>query len=72
MSIAQPKTDAEWNARGDAHTLKEATAIHGDPKRLAAAQKALKQIEKEAEEALAAIQAAKGFPDKLYPSMKGK
>ena len=59
MSIEQPKTDEEYQARSDAHTLKDATAIHGDPKRLKKAQTALEQIEKEAQEALDAIQSAK-------------
>lgn len=70
MSLAQPKTDKEYEARNDAHTLKEASAINQDPKRLAAATKALKQIEKEAEDALKAIQNAGTLVDKLYPSMK--
>ncbi len=70
MSIEQPKTNEEYQARSDAHTLKDATAIHGDPKRLKKAQAALEQIEKEAQEALDAIQSAKSVTDKMYPSMK--
>jgi hypothetical protein len=70
MSIAQPKTDDEWNARQDAHTLKEATAIQGDKDRLAKATKALAQLEKEAQEALDAIQKVRDLPSKMYPSMK--
>jgi hypothetical protein len=70
MSIKEPKTDDEWQARGDAHTLKEATAIHGDKDRLAKATKALAQLEKEAQEALDAIQKAKDLPGKMYPTMK--
>ena len=69
MSLAKPKTDEDYQARGDAHTLREATEIHGDPERLKKAQKALEQIEKEAQEALAAIQRAKDLPGKMYPSM---
>ncbi len=70
MSIAKPKTDDDWEARQDAHTLKEASAIHGDKDRLAKATKALEQLEKEAKEALDAIAAAKTLPDRMYPSMK--
>ena len=70
MSVAEPKTDEEYQARHDAHTLKDATAIHGDPKRLKKAQAALEQIEKEAQEALANIQSTKNMADKMYPSMK--
>jgi hypothetical protein len=63
-------TDKDWDARGDAHTLKEATAIQGDKERLAKATKALAQLEKEAQEALDAIQKAKDLPGKMYPTMK--
>ncbi len=70
MSIAKPKTDEDFQAHQDAHTLRSATEIHGDPERLAKAQKALEQIEKETREALTAIQRAKDLPDKMYPTMK--
>lgn len=70
MSIAEPQTDDEYQARSDAHTLREATAIHGDKGRLAKATKALEQLEKEAQEALESIQSAKDMGDKLYPTMK--
>ena len=70
MSTAKPTGDKDWEARNDAHTLKEATAIHGDKDRLAKATKALAQLEKEAQEALDAIQKARDMPGKMYPTMK--
>jgi hypothetical protein len=70
VSIAKPKTDKDYEARSDAHTLKEAAAIHADPARSGAAVKALEQIEKEAQGALDAIKNAKPLAEKMYPSMK--
>jgi hypothetical protein len=69
MSMAEPKTDDEWQARDDGHTLRRAAEITKDKDRLAKAQKALVQIEKEAQDELAAIQDAKELPGKLYPTM---
>jgi hypothetical protein len=68
-AIDGPMTDKEWEAHEDAHSLRRAAEVSSDPKRLKKAQAALVEIEKAAEDALKAIQAAKGFPDKMYPSM---
>jgi len=73
MSVVDgPKTDKEWQAHDDAHSLRRAAEVHGDPERLKAAQKALEQIEKETQAALEAIQRAKELPDKMYPKMEEK
>lgn len=48
MSIKEPKTEAEWNAHHDAHTLAEAETIKNDKKRLKAAQEAAKVLAEEA------------------------
>lgn len=53
------KTESDFEAESDARTLMRATEIQKDPKRLARAQRALKQVEKEAEETLMNSKVAK-------------
>jgi hypothetical protein len=74
MSTAAPKTDKEWQAHDDAHTLARAKEIMADEKRLKAAaeaaQKIADEVTKEAER-MGAI--AKGeLHDKMYPKMEEK
>ncbi|MGA3113499.1 MAG: hypothetical protein ABSF90_03595 [Syntrophobacteraceae bacterium] len=66
------KTDKDWEAEVDAHTLARAKEITGDEKRLAAAVKAAKDIEKEISEDLKRIQSVGGLADKMYPKMEEK
>lgn len=54
VRVRAPVSDRDWRARSDAHTLIEAQKINDDPKRLAAAKKAIKAIVEESREALAA------------------
>ena len=44
MSIAQPRTDEEYEARWDAETLANAERIKADPNRLSSAQSAAKAL----------------------------
>lgn len=69
-SIAQPKTDKEWEAENDARTLMEAEVIKGDPKRLEAATKAADKLSKEKVDEAASMQKVAGFS--FYKNMDGK
>lgn len=55
MSIENPKTNADFEARGDAHTLAAANEILNDDKRLKAAQKAASILAKDQADHLAGL-----------------
>jgi len=71
MSTASPKTDKEWEAHHDAHTLAEAQEILKDEKRLKAAAAAAEKIAKEVtEQAERMGVVAKGdLAGKMYPKV---
>ena len=70
----QPKTDKEWQAHGDAHTLAEAKLIMGDQKRLKAATEAAKKIADELAEKVKGMTgvASGDLAGKMYPKMEEK
>jgi hypothetical protein len=74
MAIDQPKTDKEWQAHGDAHTLSEAKIIMADEKRLKAAIDAAKKIVDELEEKAKGMGgvASGDLAGKMYPKMEEK
>ena len=63
------KSEAEYQADSDARTLRDAMTVSKSPKRLKAAQGALKQLEKEAHQALMETRAAQGLK-KSFPADK--
>ena len=50
MSMPNQKSEEEWQAESDAHTLAEAELIKGDEKRHGKAQEAAKRLADEAQE----------------------
>ena len=69
------KTDADYEAERDARSLQEAVSVNNSPKRLKAAQKALKTMVKETQKTLMETRAAQGlkkaFPEEHNSSHKG-
>jgi len=55
MTLIEKAENARWEAESDARTITESVAIQADAKRLAAAQKAAKRLEKEEKEKAAAM-----------------
>ncbi len=70
MSTAAPKTDKEWEAHHDAHTLAEAQEIMKDEKRLKAATAAAEKIAKELHETAERMKGTGDLAGKMYPKMK--
>jgi len=64
----QPKTDAQWEAQGDARTLAAANIILNDDKRLKAAKKAATNLAKETADELAGLLTVAG---KLNDKIEG-
>lgn len=60
------KADVEWEAESDARSLRDATAVRSSPKRLKAAQVALKKMVEEADRTLMETRAAQGLK-KAFP-----
>lgn len=67
MSLAQPRTDKEYEARWDAETLANAERIKADPSRLGSAQAAAKAIADQKDEdqkAMRKVAGRRGVTDK--------
>ncbi|MGA2937294.1 MAG: hypothetical protein ABSF52_09380 [Syntrophobacteraceae bacterium] len=68
-TIEGPKTDKEWQAHDDAHTLARAKEVMADEKRLKAATEAAEKIAKNLAEEAERMKGSKDLLDKMYPKM---
>lgn len=73
MTAPKQKSEEQWKAEDDAHTLAAAHAISKDPKRLKAAQEAAKTLHPEmkdrAQEAGDQADAMQKLAGQMYPTM---
>lgn len=72
MSTVAPKTDKEWQAHDDAHTLARAKEIMADEKRLATAVKAAEKIAEDVKKEAERMGNVTELHDKMYPKMEKK